>query len=117
MAVHSLSKEEDYYGGSVIGEDRIGIVSTVTQFLFKKGFNIVDIEQTVIHSQFTMVLLIQPLPVRFQLNQLQTGLNRLAKKLRMNIAVTPLHEFKGLRLAEAKNPYVLTILGADRPSV
>jgi len=117
MLLNSLSKEEDFYVISVIGEDQVGIVSKVTQFLFKKGFNIVDIEQTVIHSQFTMVLLIQPLHVRFQLNQLQTGLNRLAKELRMNITITPLHEFKGLRLAEAKKPYVLTILGADRAGV
>jgi phosphoserine phosphatase len=117
MPLHSLSKEEDFYVISVIGKDRVGIVSKVTQFLFKKGCNIVDIEQTVIHSQFTMVLLIQSLHVRFQLNQLQTGLNRLARELRMNITITPLDEFKGLRLAEAKKPYVLTILGADRAGV
>ncbi|MCJ7747216.1 MAG: phosphoserine phosphatase SerB, partial [Desulfobacterales bacterium] len=117
MLLNSLSKEEDFYVISVIGEDQVGIVSKVTQFLFKKGFNIVDIEQTVIHSQFTMVLLIQPLHVRFQLNQLQTGLNRLARELGMNITITPLYEFKGLRLAEAKKPYVLTILGADRAGV
>ena len=117
MLLNSLSKEEDFYVISVIGEDQVGIVSKVTQFLFKKGFNIVDIEQTVIHSQFTMVLLIQPLHVRFQLNQLQTGLNRLARELGMNITITPLYEFKGLRLAEAKKPYVLTILGADRPGI
>jgi phosphoserine phosphatase len=117
MPLHSLSKEEDFYVISVIGEDRVGIVSKVTQFLFKKGFNIVDIEQSVIHSQFTMVLLIQPLHVRFQLSRLRTGLSRLAKELRMNITLTPLHEFKGLRLAETKKPYVLTLLGADRPGV
>ncbi len=117
MPLHSLSKEEDFYVISVIGEDRVGIVSKVTQFLFKKGFNIVDIEQSVIHSQFTMVLLIQPLHVRFQLSRLRTGLSRLAKELKMNITLTPLHEFKGLRLAETKKPYVLTILGADRPGV
>jgi phosphoserine phosphatase len=35
----------------------------------------------------------------------------------MNIAITPLQEFKGLRLAETKKPYVLTILGADRPGI
>jgi phosphoserine phosphatase len=152
MPHHLPLPKDDSYVVSVIGEDRIGIVSTVTQFLFKKGFNIVDIEQTVIHSQFTMVLLIQPLRVRFDrnvprklrpsgrgqgaqyenitlpespalqggelyLNQLQTGLSHLAKKLRMNIAVTPLREFKGLKLAEAKKTYVLTIMGADRPGV
>jgi len=117
MPLHSLSKEEDFYVISVIGEDRVGIVSKVTQFLFEKGFNIIDIEQTVIHSQFTMVLLIQLLHVRFQLSRLRTGLSLLAKELSMNITITPLHEFKGLRLAETKTPYVLTILGADRPGV
>jgi len=117
MPLRSLSKEEDFYVVSVIGKDRVGIVSKVTQFLFKKGFNIIDIEQSVIHSQFTMVLLIQPFHVRFQLNQIQTGLSRLAKELRMNITITPLQEFKGLRLAETKKPYVLTILGADRPGI
>jgi len=117
MPLRSLSKEEDFYVVSVIGKDRVGIVSKVTQFLFKKGFNIIDIEQSVIHSQFTMVLLIQPFHFRFQLNQIQTGLSRLAKELRMNIAIKPLQEFKGLRLAETKKPYVLTILGADRPGI
>jgi len=117
MPLHSLSKEEDFYVISVIGEDRVGIVSKVTQFLFEKGFNIIDIEQTVIHSQFTMVLLIQLLHVRFQLSRLRTGLSLLAKELSMNITITPLHEFKGLRLAETKKPYVLTILGADRPGI
>ncbi len=117
MPLHSLSKDEDFYVISVIGEDRVGIVSKVTQFLFKKEFNIIDIEQTVIHSQFTMVLLVQPLHVGFEPSQLRSGLSRLAKVLRMNITVTPLHEFKGLRLAETKKPYVLTILGADRPGV
>ena len=117
MPLHFLLQKQDLFVVSVIGEDRVGIVSKVTQFLFKKGFNIIDIEQTVIHSQFTMVLLIQPFRVHFQLSQLRTGLSRLAKELRMNITITPLHEFKGLRLAETKKPYILTILGADRPGV
>ncbi len=117
MPLHSLFKGEDFYVISVIGEDRVGIVSKMTQFLFKRGFNIVDIEQSVIHSQFTMVLLIQPLHVRFQLSRLRTGLSVLARELKMSITLTPLYEFKGLRLAETKKPYILTILGADRPGV
>lgn len=117
MQFDSFSQKKDLYVLSVIGEDRVGIVSEVTQFLFRKGFNIVDIEQSVIHSLFTMVLLIQPLPPRFNLGHLRTGLNSLARKLEMKITVTPLHEFKGLRLAETKRSYVLTILGTDRPGV
>ncbi len=117
MSMHSLSKRQDYYVLSVIGEDQIGIVSEVTQFLFKKGLNIIDIEQSVIHSQFTMVLLIQPLRPHFHVGIIKTGLNQLANKLEMKITITSLHEFKGLRLAETKKPYVLTILGGDRPGV
>ena len=117
MELHSLRQQKDLYVVSVIGEDRVGLVSKVTQFLFSKGFNIVDIEQTVIHSQFTMVLLIQPVRPRFHLDQVKKGLNDLAKKMDMKMTITPLHEFKGLRLAETKKPYVLTIVGSDRPGV
>jgi len=117
MQLHPISQKGNYYVISVIGEDRVGLVSEVTQFLFKKGFNIIDIEQTVIHSQFTMVLLIQPVRPRFHLNQVKKGLSYLVKKMDINITIAPLHEFKGLRLAETKKPYVLTILGSDRPGV
>lgn len=117
MVPHSFPQKKDHYVLSVIGEDRVGIVSEVTQFLFRQGYNIVDIEQSVIHSQFTMVLLIQPLRPRFRLNQLRSGLNALSQKLEMEITVTSLRGFRGLRLAESKRPYVLTILGTDRPGV
>jgi phosphoserine phosphatase len=117
MQLQSLPHEKDLYVVSVIGEDQVGLVSEVTRLLFKKGLNIVDIEQTVIHSQFTMVLLLQPVRPRFQMGQLRSDLHCLAKRRGMNITITPLHEFKGLRLAETKKPYVLTILGSDRPGV
>ena len=117
MLSQSLSKKEDLLVVSVIGEDQVGLVSEVTQLLFKKGLNIIDIEQTVIHSQFTMVLLLQPLRPRFQMSRLRSDLHRLAKKRGMSITATPLHEFRGLRLAETKKPYVLTIVGSDRPGV
>src|SRR4030042_7112387 len=111
MELHSLRQQKDLYVVSVIGGDRVGLVSKVTQFLFSKGFNIVDIEQTVIHSQLTMILLIQPVRPRFHLDQVKKGLNDLAKKMDMKMTVTPLHDFKGIRLAETKKPYVLTIVG------
>ena len=82
----------------MIGEDQVGIVSEVTQLLFKQRLNIVDIEQTVIHSQFTMVLLIEPLRPHFQPSQLRRNLNRLAKRRGMNITITPLHEFRGFKI-------------------
>lgn len=110
-------EEKGLYVLSVIGKDRIGIVSEVTQFLYREGLNIVDIEQSVIHSQFTMVLLIQPLQDHFPRKRVQAGLNHLARALDMRITMTPLRAFKGLRLAETKKSYILTILGGDRPGV
>lgn len=117
LKIRRFSKDKDFYIISVVGKDQVGIVSEVTQLLFKGGLNIVDIEQTVIHSQFTMVLLLQPLRHLFEPSRLRASLNQLAKKRGMAITMTPLHEFKGLRLAETKKPYVLTILGPDRPGI
>jgi phosphoserine phosphatase len=112
-----LLQKRDLFVVSVIGEDQVGIVSEITQQLFREGFNIVDVEQTVIHSQFSMVLLLEPVRRKSKLSRLRSGLSRLAKRRRMNITVTPLRKYKGLRLAEMKRPYVLTLLGPDRPGV
>ena len=110
-------KQEDVFVITVVGEDRVGLVASVTSLLFKAGLNIVDIEQSVIHSQFTMVLLVQPLKPTFDIVQLRQELKGIGRDLALNIAVIPLKEFKGLRVAEEKVPYVLTILGSDRPGV
>ena len=117
MQLPSLLQKRDLYVVSVIGEDQVGIVSEVTQLLFREGFNIVDVEQTVIHSQFSMVLLLEPVRRGFKPSRLRSGLSRLAKRKGVNITVTPLREYKGLRLAGMKTPYVLTLLGPDRPGV
>ena len=110
-------QRKNYYVVSVLGEDRIGIVAGVTQSLFEQGFTIVDIEQTVIHSQFTMALLIRPFQPSVSAAKLRTGLSRLSKHLRMKIMMAPLRRVKRVRLAESKKPYVFTILGPDRPGV
>ena len=108
-------KEEDLFVVTVVGEDRVGLVASVTSLLFEMGLNIVDIEQSVIHSQFTMVLLVQPFKPEFNIRQLKLDLEAIGRDLDLSIGVMSLTEFKGLRLAEEKTPYILTILGSDRP--
>jgi phosphoserine phosphatase len=110
-------EEEDLFVVTVVGEDRVGLVASVTGVLFETGLNIVDIEQSVIHAQFTMVLLVQPFRPAFDMQQLRRDLEGIGRDLGLNIAVMPLREFNGLRLADEKTPYVLTILGSDRPGV
>ena len=109
--------EEDLYVVTVVGEDRVGLVASVTRLLFEADLNIVDIEQSVIHSQFTMVLLVQPFKPGFDVRQLRRALKDIGRDLSLNIGVMPLGEFRGLRLAEEKTPYVFTIVGSDRPGV
>jgi len=110
-------EEEDLFVVTVVGEDRVGLVASVTGVLFEAGLNIVDIEQSVIHAQFTMVLLVQPFGPAFDMQQLRRDLEGIGRDLDLNIAVMPMREFNGLRLADERTPYVLTILGSDRPGV
>jgi phosphoserine phosphatase len=110
-------KEKDLFVISVIGKDRVGLVSAVTGLLSQHGLNIVDIEQTVIHSQFTMVILVEPVRTGFEEVHVRRGLAQIAQQEEMNISFFPLREFKGLRLVETKRSFVLTILGTDKPGV
>ena len=112
--VDTRIQKKDHYVVSVIGEDKTGIVAGVAQFLLKQGFTIVDIEQTVIRSQFTMVLLIRPFQSSASTAKLRTGFSQLSKRLRTKIVMAPLRKIEELRLAEPEKPYVFTILGPDR---
>ncbi len=43
---------------SVLGRDRVGIISGVTAILAEFGVNVLDINQTVLQGYFTMVMLV-----------------------------------------------------------
>ena len=110
-------RDKDLYVISVVGQDRVGLVAAVTAQLLREGLNIVDIEQSVIHTQFTMVVLVEPFRPDFDLEGLRKGLETIARRCEISITLLPLRDFKGLRLAESKRRYVLTILGQDKPGI
>ena len=43
---------------TVIGKDRVGIISDVTALLAQYGVNVLDISQTVLQEYFTMIMLV-----------------------------------------------------------
>jgi len=47
-----------YFALTIIGRDRPGIVSQVTEILFKDGFNIADSSCSILGGQFSMILII-----------------------------------------------------------
>ena len=51
---------------TVIGKDRVGIISAVCAVLSRENVNVLDISQTILNENFTMVMLVDlakaPLP-------------------------------------------------------
>ncbi len=43
---------------TVIGHDRVGIISTVSNILAEAQINILDISQTIMQDMFTMIMLV-----------------------------------------------------------
>lgn len=41
---------------TVVGEDRIGIISEISTILAQKGVNILDVEQTIFDHNFSMMM-------------------------------------------------------------
>jgi formyltetrahydrofolate deformylase len=71
---------------TVVGPDRKGVVADITNFIFKNGGNIEKINQNVLRSLFGMQLEAS-FAEEIGREQLDLGLNQLAKKLSMEIKV------------------------------
>ena len=51
---------------TVVGHDKVGIIARVSTLLYEKNINILDLSQTIMQGNFTMVMLVDvsgsPLP-------------------------------------------------------
>jgi len=59
---------------TVNGQDRVGIISTVSTILSKNNVNIADVTQTIMQSFFTMVMMVD-------ISEMTTDFESLAKEL------------------------------------
>ncbi|WP_367341965.1 ACT domain-containing protein [Limosilactobacillus sp.] len=71
---------------TTIGKDKPGIVAGVSAFLASQEINILDISQTIMDGNFTMMMMVQ-LDENQDFNQLIEQLNQLGKKLDVDINV------------------------------
>lgn len=71
---------------TTIGKDKPGIVAGVSAFLAEQDINILDISQTIMDGNFTMMMMVQ-LDDQQDFNQLIDQLNQLGKKLDVDINV------------------------------
>ncbi len=72
---------------TVIGRDKTGVIARVTNFLFEEKANIEALEEQVTRGQFSMTLQASWKKGDYHSARLQTGLDRLAGELGMEIKV------------------------------
>ncbi len=72
---------------TVLGVDRKGIIARVSQVLYQRQVNILDISQTILGGYFSMVMITDISDPTCSLTQLQEDLDKLAQELGLQIRV------------------------------
>lgn len=99
---------------SAVGQDRPGLVHSVTQILSDLHINIVDIEARSVRGHFTMFLVVDLSTSDKDYGDLLQALEPIRSNFNMGIRVEPYVE--GRRKAD-KRMMIFTLMGKDRPGI
>jgi len=99
---------------SAVGQDRPGLVHSVTQILSELHINIVDIEARSVRGHFTMFLVVDLSTSDKDYGDLLQALEPIRSNFNMGIRVEPYVE--GRRKVE-KRMMIFTLMGKDRPGI
>ncbi|AQP54192.1 hypothetical protein CBF34_08660 [Vagococcus penaei] len=72
---------------TVIGRDRVGIVARVSAKLMSLEINILDISQTIMESNFTMMMMVDLTQATSDVAHIQTIFDELAEELEVTIRI------------------------------
>ncbi len=72
---------------TIIGQDRVGIVASVSTALSQSNVNILDINQNIIHGYFNMVMVADMADSNKPLQDLQKELKELGESMGLEIKV------------------------------
>lgn len=100
---------------NAIGQDRPGIVSAVTDVLFRNGCNIEDSAMTILWGQFAMILVVTP--PNNGLEALRSQLQSTSERLQLQLSLTPLDESAPAHQQEPSVPFLVSVYGADQPGI
>ncbi|MDR3139626.1 MAG: ACT domain-containing protein [Treponema sp.] len=75
---------------TVVGTDKVGIISKISAFLAERTINIEDISQTVLSGNFVMMMMVDLSRSAKDLETLKAELNGIGKE--MNVSVSLIHE-------------------------
>ena len=72
---------------TVIGRDKIGIIYQVTSVLAEYDVNSIDINQTIMHDVFTMMMIVDTTKTPVSFEELQKKLEEKGKEMGMSIRI------------------------------
>ncbi|THB65978.1 MAG: ACT domain-containing protein [Spirochaetaceae bacterium] len=72
---------------TVVGHDKPGIIAAVSTSLAERGVNILDISQTILQGNFTMMMLTDYSKMEISIQQLRDDLHQLGEKIELTITV------------------------------
>ena len=72
---------------TVIGRDRVGIIAAVCGKLAELNVNILDITQTILKGNFTMVMSVDAGKANVEVDQLATALEKLGEQMSLSIRI------------------------------
>ncbi|QEN04448.1 ACT domain-containing protein [Thiospirochaeta perfilievii] len=75
---------------TVVGEDRVGIISTVSNVMAENEINILDISQTIMKGFFTMIMVVDITKSTKEIKELREILNQFGEEL--GVSITMQHE-------------------------
>lgn len=72
---------------TIIGNDKVGIISSVSTLLANRNVNILDINQTVMKEYFTMIMLVDLENMNIKFSNLQDELTQEGVVIKMEIKI------------------------------
>ena len=82
-----MNQEKNTAVVTVLGRDRVGIISDVSRLLADYGINIKDISQTILDDIFTMVMMVDLKDLVIEESDISDKLTELGKKLGVQITI------------------------------
>ncbi len=72
---------------TAVGQDRVGIISALCSLLAEYNINILDITQTIMQGNFTMIMAVDLGKATVSVTELAGALEELGKKMQITIRV------------------------------
>jgi glycine cleavage system transcriptional repressor len=100
---------------SVVGHDRPGIITAVSEALFLNGCNIEDVSQTILQTEFAGVF-IASRPKSLKTEELRAGLHERLDPMGLSVLLREM-DSSGVWDPPPSEPFVITTMGPDRPGL